>query len=285
MMRLENKVALITSIDDRIGFAAAKLFAKEGAHVFITGRYAPQLAEDLKGLGIEMTEAEADVSKLPDLDRLLARIKREKGRLDIIFANTGGPEQNDHSILETHVKGLFFVMQKSLPLFTDGASVILNTSFASSDAQAQPLILAAASASIRSFGRTWAVELRSRFIRVNVVSPNHSPASSPHHQSTGVGDIDPSRVKPNGSALARPSTSAEVAEAVMSLVGEDSELSGSELLMEGGKAHLKKLSEESPPGKPGTLDEVARNILYLASDDSRHLTGIELFVDMETKEL
>ena len=130
------------------------------------------------------------------------------------------------------------------------------------------------------------MDLRDRRIRVNLVSPNSSrPTGLNHSSDERRVDSRRSKAKFNGASLFRPSTFAEVTKAVMSLVDEDSEASGLELLMEGGEAYLRKLSEGIPPGKPGTPDKIAQNILYLASDDSRHLTGIELFVDRGTTEL
>jgi len=286
MGKLEGKIALITSIDDAIGFAAAKRFVNEGAYVFVAGHRAPKLIAAIESLGSNVTDAHVDVSNLADLDRLFAQIKQEKGRLDIIFSNTGIAEEDYHSILDTHVKGLFFIVQKALPLMTNGASIILNTSFVSNEARSSNLVVAAATAAMRSFGRTWAMELGDRRIRVNVVSPNSRGTAELNRSSDkrGAGGQG-SKVKSNGVSLVRPSTVAEVAEAVVSLVDEDSEVSGSELFMDGGEAHLRKLSEGILPGKPGTPDEIAQNILYLASDDSRHLTGIELFVDMGTTDL
>ena len=286
MGKLVGKIALITSIDDAIGFAAAKRFVNEGAYIFIAGHRVPELIAAFESLGSNVTDAHVDVSNLADLDRLFAQIKQEKGRLDIIFSNTGIAEEDYHSILDTHVKGLFFIVQKALPLMTNGASIILNTSFVSNEARSSNLVVAAATAAMRSFGRTWAMELGDRRIRVNVVSPNSRGTAELNRSSDerGAGGQG-SKVKSNGVSLVRPSTVAEVAEAVVSLVDEDSEVSGSELFMDGGEAHLRKLSEGILPGKPGTPDEIAQNILYLASDDSRHLTGIELFVDMGTTDL
>jgi NAD(P)-dependent dehydrogenase (short-subunit alcohol dehydrogenase family) len=286
MRKLEGKSALITFIDDGIGLATAKQFVNEGAYVFITGHRAPELIAATEHLGSNVTGAQVDVSNLADLDRLFAQIKQEKDRLDIIFVNTGTAEGDYDSILYTHVKGLFFIMQKALPLMTNGASIILNTSFVSNKERSPNLIVAAATAAMRAFGRTWAMDLRDRRIRVNVVSPNFRPTVGLNHSSDKRRvDSQRSRTKSNGASFVRPSTFAEVAKAVMSLVDEDSEVSGSELLIDGGEAHLRKLSEGIVPGKPGTPDEIAQNILYLASDDSRHLTGIELFVDRGTTEL
>jgi NAD(P)-dependent dehydrogenase (short-subunit alcohol dehydrogenase family) len=284
--KLEGKIALITSIDDAIGLAAAKRFVNEGAYVFIAGHRAPGLIAAIESLGSNVTDAHVDVSNLADLDRLFAQIKQERGRLDIIVSNTGIVEEDYHSIPDTHVKGLFFIIRKALPLMTNGASIILNTSFISNKERSSNLIFAAATAAMRSFGRTWAMDLQDRRIRVNIVSPNSRGTAGPNRSSDKSGaDGQHSKVKSNGVSLVRPSTAAEVSKAVMSLVDEDSEVSGSELVMDGGETHLRKLSEGPPPGKPGTPDEIAQNILFLASDDSRHLTGLELFVDMGTTDL
>ena len=130
------------------------------------------------------------------------------------------------------------------------------------------------------------MDLKDRRIRVNVVSPNSGRTTGLNHSiDKRRADGQRSKVKSNGASLVRPSTFAEVAKAVMFLVDEESEVSGSELLMDGDEAHLSKLLEGIAPGKPGTPDEIAQNILHLASDDSRHLTGMELFVDMGTTDL
>jgi NAD(P)-dependent dehydrogenase (short-subunit alcohol dehydrogenase family) len=284
MGKLDGKVALITSIDDGIGLAAAKEFVNEGAYLFITERRTPELITATKNLGSNVTNIQVDMSNLADLDRLFAQIRQQKGRLDIIFSNTDIAAEDDNSILDTNVKGLFFVMYKALPLTTSGASIILNASFFPKSARGANLGLAAATAAIRSFGRTWAVELFDRRIRVNVVSRNYRGMATLNHSGEKNSEaIQLSTMKSNGVSVSRSNTAAEVAEGVMFLV--DREISGSELLMDGGEAHLRQFSEAILPGEPGTLDEMAQNILYLASDESRHLSGIELFVDGETTDL
>src|SRR5882724_6958538 len=135
MKRLEGKVALITGGNGGIGLATAKQFVHEGAYVFITGRRDPELAAAVNEIGRNVTGIQGDVSNLDDLDRLFAQIKREKGRLDIVFANAGvakyAPlgtitEALYDSIFDINVKGLLFTVQKSLALLPDGASIILN---------------------------------------------------------------------------------------------------------------------------------------------------------------
>ena len=133
MGKLEGKIALITGGDSGIGLATAKQFVHEGAYVFITGRHEPELAAAVREIGGNVTGVQGDVSHLGDLDRLFAQIKREKGRLDIVFANAGvaqyapfGQITEEHydAIFNINVKGLLFTVQKALPLLPDGASII-----------------------------------------------------------------------------------------------------------------------------------------------------------------
>ncbi len=139
-MRLAKKIALITGGSTGIGLATAKQFVNEGAYVFITGRRESELAAAVKEIGRNVTGISGDVSSLADLDRLFAQIKREKGKLDIVFANAGfakfaslGKITEEHydSLFNSNVKGLLFTVQKALPLMPDGASIILNASIVS----------------------------------------------------------------------------------------------------------------------------------------------------------
>jgi len=132
MGKLEGKIALITGGNSGIGLATAQQFVNEGAYVFITGRREPELAAAVKEIGSHVTGVQGDVSNLGDLDRLFAHIKREKGRLDVVFANAGvatsapfGEITEEHydSIFNINVKGLLFTVQKALPLLPDGASM------------------------------------------------------------------------------------------------------------------------------------------------------------------
>src|SRR5467141_1190099 len=124
MDKLEGKIALITGGNSGIGLATAKRFVNEGAYVFITGRREPELAAAIKEIGRNVTGVQGDVSNLADLDRLFEQIKREKGKLDIVFANAGvarfAPfgtitEEFFDSIFNINVKGLLFTVQEALP--------------------------------------------------------------------------------------------------------------------------------------------------------------------------
>ena len=243
MGKLEGKIALVTGGNSGIGLATAKQFVKEGAYVFITGRREPELAAAQKEIGRKVTAVQGDVSNLGDLDRLFAQIKREKGKLDIVFANAGvatlAPfgeitEEFYHSIFDINVKGLLFTVQKALPLLPDGASIILNASIVASKGLPLNSVYSSTKAAVRSFARTWTTDLKDRRIRVNAVSP---------------GSID--------------------------TPGLNNLLASSET----GQQRLQMISNSIPLGRLGTPDEIAKAVVFLASDDSSYITGTELFVD------
>ena len=243
MGKLEGKIALVTGGNGGIGLATAKRFVSEGAYVFITGRRNEELAAAVKEIGKNVTGVQGDVSKLADLDRLFAQIKREKGKLDIVFANAGVAkyarlgaitEELFDSIFNTNVKGLLFTVQKALPLLPDGASIILNASIVGSKGLAMNSVYSATKAATRSFARTWTTDLKDRRIRVNAVSP---------------GSIDTPGLKDL--------------------------LASSEV----GEQRGKMISTLTPLGRLGTPDEIAKAVVFLACDDSSYVTGIELFVD------
>ena len=243
MAKLEGKIALVTGGNSGIGLATAKQFVNEGAYVFITGRRDPELAAAVKEIGRNVTGVQGDVSNLGDLDRLFAQIKREKGKLDIVFANAGvakyAPfgkitEELYDSIFDINVKGLLFTVQKALPLLPDRASIILNASIVASKGLPTNSVYSATKAAVRSFARTWTTDLKDRRIRVNSLSP---------------GSID------------TPGVSDQLAS------------SGA------GEQQLRMLANSVPLGRLGTPDEIAKAVVFLASDDSSYITGTELFVD------
>ena len=164
MGKLEGKIALVTGGNSGIGLATAKRFVNEGAYVFITGRRDAELAAAVKEIGRNVSAVRGDVSKLSDLDSLFAQIKREKGKLDVVFANAGvakyAPlgkisEEFYDSIFDINVKGLLFTVQKALPLMPDGASIILNASIVASKGLPDWSVYSATKAAVRSFARTW----------------------------------------------------------------------------------------------------------------------------------
>jgi NAD(P)-dependent dehydrogenase (short-subunit alcohol dehydrogenase family) len=243
MGKLEGKIALVTGGNGGIGLATAKRFVSEGAYVFITGRRTEELAAAVKEIGRNVTGVQGDVSKLADLDRLFAQIKREKGKLDIVFANAGVAkyarlgtitEEFYDSIFNTNVKGLLFTVQKALPLLPDGASIILNASIVGSKGLPTNSVYSATKAAVRSFARTWTTDLKDRRIRVNAVSPGAT-------DTPGARDL----------------------------------LASSEV----GEQRKKMIATVTPLGRFGTPDEIAKAVVFLACDDSSYVTGIELFVD------
>jgi NAD(P)-dependent dehydrogenase (short-subunit alcohol dehydrogenase family) len=243
MRKLQGKVAVITGGSSGIGLAAAKLFAKEGAYVFITARRQKELDEAVKIVGSNITGVQGDVSKLADLDRLYEAVKAKERRIDIVFANAGvGEFAPLGSITEPHfdklfsinVKGLLFTVQKALPLMPDGGSIILNASIASIKGTPAFGVYSATKAAVRSFARSWTNDLKERKIRVNALSPG--PIDTPIFDG-----LAPTK-------------------------------EGVDKIKDGFISTI-------PLGRLGEADEIAKAALFLASDDSSFITGIELFVD------
>src|SRR5919198_4846509 len=199
MERLKDKVAIITGGNSGMGLATAQRFVAEGAYVFITGRRQAELNAAVKLIGDNVTGVQGDVSNLADLDRLYATVKQQKGRIDILFANAGVGELVPlGAITEAHfdktfsinVKGLLFTVQKALPLFQDGASIILNSSIGGSKGVEGLSVYNATKAAIRSFARSWTVDLKHRKVRVNAISPGpiDTPTTSGMVQSQEQGE-------------------------------------------------------------------------------------------------
>ena len=243
MGKLEGKIALVTGGTSGIGLATAKQFVNEGAYVFITGRREPELAAAVKEIGRNVTGVQGDVSNLTDLDRAFEQIQREKGKLDVVFANAGiakyAPfgritEEFYDSIFDVNVKGLLFTVQKALPMLPDGASIILNSSIVGTKGLSSNSVYSATKAAVRSFARTWTTDLKDRRIRVNAISPGSI-------DTPGLNDL----------------------------------LASSET----GEQRKKMIANSVPLGRFGTPDEIAKAVVFLASDDSSYVTGAELFVD------
>jgi NAD(P)-dependent dehydrogenase (short-subunit alcohol dehydrogenase family) len=237
MGKLEGKVAVITGGSSGLALESAKRFVEEGAYVFIVGRRQEQLDEAVKLIGRNVTGVRGDVSNLDDLDRLFDTVKRDKGKIDILFASAGkGDAAKLGEITEEHfdagfgliVRGTLFTVQKALPLINDGGSIIMTGSVASVKGFPGFGVYAASKAALRSFARTWLNELKSRNIRVNVLSP---------------GQVD----TPDSQRLDK-----ETREMFESLI---------------------------PRGKMGRPEEIAAVALFLASDESSYVNGVELAVD------
>ncbi len=235
--KLEGKIAVVTGGNSGMGLATAKRFVAEGAYVFITGRRQRELDAAVKEIGSNVTGVQGDIANLADIDRLYETIKAGKGRIDVLFANAGiGEWVPMGSITEAHfdktfdvnVKGTLFTVQKALPLFKNGGSIIMTGSVASVKGFQNFTVYNATKAAIRSFARSWTTDLKGRNIRVNVLSPG--PIDTP----------------------------------IMDPLPKDA---------------IAQIVSVVPMGRMGTADEIAKVAVFLASDDSSFVSGIELFVD------
>ena len=244
MGKLEGKIAVITGATSGMALATAKLFVAEGAYVFITGRRQEQLDKAVKEIGKNVTGVQGDAGSLSDLDRLYAKVKAEKGRVDILFASAGIGEFNVpiesvteagfDKVFNVNVKGTLFTVQKALALMPDGGAIIMNGSIATVKGFGGLGVYSATKAAIRSFARTWTVDLKARGIRVNVVSPGTI--------DTGVFVGVPKEVK-DGFVTAIPmgriGQPEEIAKAVLFLASADSSfVTGIELFVDGGTAQI-----------------------------------------------
>ena len=201
MGKLEGKVAVITAATSGMALATAKLFVEEGAHVFITGRRKDKLDEAVKLIGKNVTGVQGDAANLGDLDRLYETVRREKGKIDILFASAGQgefatleqvTEEHFDKTFDLNVRGTLFTVQKALPFFSDNGSILLNGSIAGIKGFPAFGVYSASKAALRSFARTWLVELKERRIRVNVLSPGTIDTANTSdcgrdHSSRGLG--------------------------------------------------------------------------------------------------
>jgi NAD(P)-dependent dehydrogenase (short-subunit alcohol dehydrogenase family) len=246
--KLDGKVALITGGGTGMGLATAREFAREGAHVYITGRRKPELDAAVASIGPSVTAIQGDVTKPEDLDRIYEQIGQEQGHVDIVFANAAAldrvpfgsiTEEHVDRAFNTNVKGTLFTAQKALPLMPDGGTIILTGSVVSIKGYPCQGVYSATKAAVRSFARTWTTDLydQGRNIRVNVVSPG-----------------------PVGTAML-----AGHPEGTQMLPGRPE---GMEVLV--SRISMKRL------GRP---EEIAKTVTFLASDDASFITGTEFFVD------
>jgi NAD(P)-dependent dehydrogenase (short-subunit alcohol dehydrogenase family) len=236
--KLAGKITVVTGGSAGIGLGIAKRFAQEGARVFIIGRRQAQLDQAVAEVGGDAAAIQGDISKLADLDRIYATVKARAGYLDVLAVNAGVyefgtlgeiTEEQFDKTFNTDVRGLLFTVQKALPLLARGSSVILTGSMVSIKGFASCSVYNAAKAAVRSFARTWIVDLKGRDIRVNVLSPGYTDTPGLSHFVTDQ----------------------EKAAMVASV----------------------------PLGRLATPDDLGKAAVFLASDDSAYVTGIELFVD------
>lgn len=242
--RLAGKIAVITGGSSGIGLATAKRFVEEGAHVVITGRREKELKEAAAAIGKNATTVVGDVSSLEDLDRIYAVVKEKHGHIDVLFANAGAgtiaplavaTEPHFDQTFDVNVKGLFFTVQKALPLFNDGGSIILTSSVTNVLGSPGFSAYAASKAAVRNFARAWTMELKDRKIRVNCMSPG--PTATPALETT------------------------------------------TGLTAEQAKQAAEQFASQIPLGRRGEPEEIAAAVLFLASDESSFITGIDLPVD------
>lgn len=238
MGKLDGRVAVITGGTSGMALASAQLFVEEGAYVFITGRRQEKVDEAVKLIGRNVTGVQGDAANLDDLDRLFDTVRREKGKIDVLFASAGSgesaklgevTEKHFDTVFGLNTRGTLFAVQKALPLFNDGGSIIMNGSVASIKGWPEFSVYSASKAALRSFARTWLNELKNRKIRVNVLSPGQI--------STPI----------------------------------------QEQLFDA--ATIQQFESLIPRGKMGRPEEIATVALFLASDDSSYVNGVDLSVD------
>lgn len=241
--KLDNKIALITGGNSGMGLETARRFVQEGAKVIITGRRQHELDAALLYIGENIEAVQGDVSNIADLDRLYTHIHNVYGRIDVLFANAGVAELSSLEVaselhfdkhFDINVKGLFFTVQKALPLMPMGSSIILNSSIAAEKGMDNFSVYSATKAAVRSFARSWTSELRERKIRINAISPG--PIDTPIFGKMGLND---EQVQNFSAAI----------------------------------------TQQVPLGRLGTTAEIASVVLFLASNESSYVSGINLSVD------
>ncbi|MGP4029147.1 glucose 1-dehydrogenase [Actinomadura sp. 3N407] len=240
--RFANKVALITGGSSGMGLATARRLLDEGASVVITGRDRARLdaaAKELDG-GDRVLAARADAASLPDLDALMETVRERYGSLDVVFANAGiavfGPAAEmtetdfDHAV-DVNFKGVFFTVQKALPLLTADAAIVVNASWTMHRGLPVGALYSATKAAVQSLTRTLAAELGPRGIRVNSVSPGY--IDTPMYRGAVPEDeADAIRAQV---ASGRIGTPEEVAGAVAFLASADAGyVNGQDLIVDGG---------------------------------------------------
>jgi NAD(P)-dependent dehydrogenase (short-subunit alcohol dehydrogenase family) len=249
MGKLSGKVAVVTGGNSGIGLATAKLFHAEGAKVAIAGRDQKTLDAAVKEIGGDTLGVRADVARLEDIDKLYKAVKERFGKIDVLFANAGiakfaSIEESSEQVFDdqfsVNVKGLYFTIQKALPLLNEGASIILNSSVASSKGISHGSVYSATKAAVRSFARTLTSELIGRGIRINVVSPG--PITTPIIGRNGLTKEAQDELVKSLTAMVpakRFGEADEVGRAVVFLASQDSSfISGQELFVDGGLANV-----------------------------------------------
>jgi NAD(P)-dependent dehydrogenase (short-subunit alcohol dehydrogenase family) len=241
--KLTGKIAVVTGGSAGIGLAAAKRFAQEGARVFITGRDRTKLDRAVTEIGRGAIGVQGDASNLADVDGIYATIKESAGHIDVLFVNAGFyefgklggiTEEHFDKTFDINVRGLLFAVQKALPLLSQGASVILTGSIASIKGLEALSVYAASKAAVRSFARSWMMELKARGIRINVLSPGYTDTPG----LSGLVDDAQKAGAASSVPLGRLGTPDDMAKVAMFLASDDSSsyVNGVELFADGGVA-------------------------------------------------
>ena len=246
--KLEGKIAVITGATSGIGLATAKRFVLEGAYVFITGLYQKEVDEAVSEIGTNVSGIQSDVSNLADIDKMYDVVKDEKGHVDILFANAGiiqfAPlgeisEKHFDQIFDIDVKGLLFTVQKALPIFQDEGSIILMASIGASKGSADLSVYHAAKAAVRSFARSWSLNLNQRNIRVNAISPGPIDTTFVNRVLNDQQTEKFLKNSVNSTSIGRIGSPDEVGKAVSFLASDDSSyITGIELFVDGGMGQI-----------------------------------------------
>jgi NAD(P)-dependent dehydrogenase (short-subunit alcohol dehydrogenase family) len=239
-----GKVALVTGGSTGLGLASAKRLAREGAHVFVTGRRQAELDAAVAEIGHGAQALRGDISSVADMARVVETVAKEHGRIDILLANAGGGEfaplgqiqeaQFDKTF-GINVKGTLHTLQAALPHMLQGSAIVITGSIAAVQGVPSFGLYAASKAALRSFARSFAADLKGRGIRINVVAPG---------------------------AVVTPAYKTEL-----------------KMTDEQIDAYRQEVADKAPLGRVGDGDEIAKGVSFLASDDASYITGIELFID------
>jgi len=240
--RFEGKVVVITGGSDGIGLASAQRFADEGARVYITARRQEVLDQAISQIGHGVVGMQGDVTNLADLTKLYDRVESDHGAVDVVFANAGMhqpiplealEESHFDATFDLNVKGLVFTVQKALPLMAAGGVIVLNGSIAGSKAYPGQSLYNASKAAVRSFARSWTIDLKDRGIRVNVVSPGATETKLMRGYFEATPEAEAEVIK--GVPLGRLGHLEDVANAVLFLASNESSfVAGHELFVDGG---------------------------------------------------
>jgi NAD(P)-dependent dehydrogenase (short-subunit alcohol dehydrogenase family) len=243
MGKLTGKVAVITGATSGLALATAQLFVAEDAYVFITGRTQAKLDAAVRTIGRNVTGVLGDAANLADLDHLYEIVRREKGRVDILFASAGAAgfgklgeitQELYDTIFDLNVRGTLFTVQKALPLLSVGGSILLNGSGASIKGYPANSVYSASKAALRAFVRGWLVDLQERRIRVNLLSPG--AIDTPMMAAMGTEFITQIAAMIPRGELGQPE---EIAAAALFLASQEASfVNGIELFVDGGMSQI-----------------------------------------------